>query len=161
MNKVDIGEYNTLVNEYNELYKENKELKKQYCERTDCGGRLGNSKKVEELIKENERLKEENFNLREGIYIEKMSFPSEGRNFKELIEMPTYEELKKENEKLNHYKLLYQKVKERNDKAVEYIDDNVAVYAFNNKDLPHWEFNDDDIEMLLEILKGNNEVSND
>jgi hypothetical protein len=67
------------------------------------------------------------------------------------------EQLQQENEKLNHYKLLYQKVKDRNDKAIEYIDDNVAVYAFNNKDLPHWEFNADDIEMLLEILKGNNE----
>ena len=39
------------------------------------------------------------------------------------------------------------------DKAIEYIDNNVAVYAFNNKDLPHWEFDDDDIEMLLKILK--------
>lgn len=32
------------------------------------------------------------------------------------------QQLKEENEKLNHYKLLYQKVKERNDKAIEYID---------------------------------------
>ena len=29
--------------------------------------------------------------------------------------------LQQENEKLNHYKLLYQKVKERNDKAIEYL----------------------------------------
>lgn len=29
MNKVSIGEYNTLVNKYNEVYKENQELKKQ------------------------------------------------------------------------------------------------------------------------------------
>ena len=77
--------------------------------------------------------------------------------YKEYLEKEN-KQLKEENEKLNHYKLLYQKVKERNDKAIEYIDDNVAVYAFNNKDLPHWEFNDDDIEMLLEILKGNNET---
>lgn len=27
MNKVSIGEYNTLVNKYNEVYKENKQLK--------------------------------------------------------------------------------------------------------------------------------------
>ena len=39
------------------------------------------------------------------------------------------------------------------DKAIEYIDDNAAVYAFNNKDLPHWEFNDDEIKILLKILK--------
>lgn len=29
MTKVDIGEYNTLVNKYNELYKENKKLKEE------------------------------------------------------------------------------------------------------------------------------------
>lgn len=33
------------------LRKENQQLKKQYCERTDCSGRIGNSKKVEELEK--------------------------------------------------------------------------------------------------------------
>ena len=32
--------------------KENQKLKKQYCERTDCSGRIGNSKKVEELQNE-------------------------------------------------------------------------------------------------------------
>lgn len=36
-----------------------KELRKQYCERTDCSGRIGNSKKVEELQQENEKLKKE------------------------------------------------------------------------------------------------------
>ena len=40
MNKVSIGEYNTLVNEYNEVYKENKRLKM--------------------IIKEYERLNKEN-----------------------------------------------------------------------------------------------------
>lgn len=35
-----------------------KELRKQYCERTDCSGRIGNSKKVEELQQENKQLKE-------------------------------------------------------------------------------------------------------
>lgn len=48
-----------------ELQQENQKLKQQYCERIDCGGRLGNSKKVEELIKENETLKEENKILKE------------------------------------------------------------------------------------------------
>lgn len=32
-----------------ELQQENNQLKEQYCERTDCVGRLGNSKKVERL----------------------------------------------------------------------------------------------------------------
>jgi len=136
-----------------ELEKENNQLKEQYCERTDCGGRLGSSKKVEELIKENERLKEENFNLREGIYIEKMSFPSEERNFKELIEMPTYEELKKENKKLNHYKLLYQKVKDRNDKAIEFIEE---LYD-NTDDITCYEIDRNTRDDLLVILKGSNE----
>jgi hypothetical protein len=45
-------------------------------------------------------------------------------------------------------------LQQRINKAIEYINDNVAVYAFNNKKLPHWEFNDDDMEGLLEILKG-------
>ena len=40
------------------LIKENQELKKQYCERTDCSGRFGNSKKVDQLEKELEQLKE-------------------------------------------------------------------------------------------------------
>ena len=48
-----------------------------------------------------------------------------------------------------------QQLKERINKAIEYINDNVAVYAFNNKEYPHWEFNDDDdMKELLEILKG-------
>ena len=32
--------------------------------------------------------------------------------------------LEQENEKLNHYKLLYQKVKDRNDKAIEILESN-------------------------------------
>lgn len=40
------------------LQQETEKLKKQYCERTDCGGRIGNSKKVEELQRENKQLKE-------------------------------------------------------------------------------------------------------
>lgn len=40
------------------LQQETEKLKKQYCERTDCGGRIGNSKKVEELQQENKQLKE-------------------------------------------------------------------------------------------------------
>lgn len=40
------------------LQQETEKLKKQYCERTDCGGRIGNSKKVEELQQKNKQLKE-------------------------------------------------------------------------------------------------------
>lgn len=38
----------------------------------------------------------------------------------------------------------------------EYINDNVMVYAFNNKKFPHWEFNDDNINDILEILDKEN-----
>ena len=40
------------------ILEENQQLKEQYCERTDCSGRIGNSKKVEELEKENQKYKE-------------------------------------------------------------------------------------------------------
>lgn len=39
------------------LEKENQNLKKQYCERTDCSGRIGNSKKVEKLLNSYKELK--------------------------------------------------------------------------------------------------------
>lgn len=39
------------------LDQENQQLKLQYCERADCSGRIGNSKKVEQLQQENEQLK--------------------------------------------------------------------------------------------------------
>lgn len=48
----------SIADERDELQQENQELKKQYCERTDCSGRLGNSKKVDQLEKELEQLKE-------------------------------------------------------------------------------------------------------
>ena len=47
-----------IVDDIKQLQQENQELKKQYCERTDCSGRLGNSKKVDQLEKELEQLKE-------------------------------------------------------------------------------------------------------
>lgn len=50
--------YNLLEEKMARLINKNQELKKQYCERTDCSGRLGNSKKVDQLEKELEQLKE-------------------------------------------------------------------------------------------------------
>lgn len=41
------------------LDQENQQLKLQYCERTDCSGRIGNSKKVEQLQLENQQLKKQ------------------------------------------------------------------------------------------------------
>ena len=45
-----------LYAENDRLERENNQLKEQYCERTDCVGRLGNSKKVERLLQENKEL---------------------------------------------------------------------------------------------------------
>lgn len=49
---------------------------------------------------------------------------SKEKDYKTAYEntMIAYNMLRQENEKLNHYKLLYQKVKERNDRAIEVID---------------------------------------
>lgn len=86
MNKVSIGEYNTLVNKYNEVYKENQELKKQveekkmlikqcdlsiskvmdcYCERTDCSGRIKDSKQYDSLVQKVETQQKEFINYLE------------------------------------------------------------------------------------------------
>lgn len=109
-----IGTDDLILNYIDNLLEENNQLRKQYCERTDCGGRLGNSKKVEELIEENERLKEENLKLAEEnidlrtyIYVEKASFKSDGKNFYEIMEMPTYEELQEKNQKLKEKNTIY------------------------------------------------------
>lgn len=56
-------------------------------------------------------------------------------------------QLQQENEMLHHYKLLYQKVKDRNDKAIEYV----------SNYMDEWDFNDEvykDMSDLLDILKG-------
>lgn len=59
----DDGEIHLLGNCYGDnarcidlLIKENQQLKSQYCERTDCSGRIGNSKKNEQLQIEKEQL---------------------------------------------------------------------------------------------------------
>ena len=64
--------------------------------------------------------------------------------------------LQKENEKLNHYKLLYQKVKERNDKAIEYMKDFIFEPLLVNEDRKLIMFNDN-LRRFEDILKGNNE----
>lgn len=47
-----------LEQQIKKLQEENEKLKKQYCERIDCSGRIGYSKKVGELQEENRKLKE-------------------------------------------------------------------------------------------------------
>ena len=57
MNKVSIGEYNTLVNKYNEVYKENKNLKENA---------ENNDKVVDKVNWENMLLKKENKQLKDN-----------------------------------------------------------------------------------------------
>ena len=64
--------------------------------------------------------------------------------------------LQQENEKLNHYNLLYQKVKDRNDKAIEFIKSNLK-YATNPDRVDEPYLDCYECRDLLEILKGNNE----
>ena len=64
-----------------------------------------------------------------------------------------YRKLQQENEKLNHYKLLYQKVKERNDKAIEYIEENCVLKHLENM---MTDLSISGVKDLVEILKGEN-----
>lgn len=75
----------------------------------------------------------------------------------QYVEVTNYiKSLEQENEKLNHYKLLYQKVKERNDKAVEYMKPRFMNCIDNEKRY----FADYDIQQIYEILEGFNEEVN-
>ena len=99
------ADYGTKVQiERDMLQQENKELKdklKTYEDPEDLTLMfMYCDEKAKDKIKE---LEEENFNLRENIYIEKMSFSSEGRNIKELIEMPTYEDLLNQQKEFMNY----------------------------------------------------------
>lgn len=57
--------------------------------------------------------------------------------------------------KLNQQNLEKRQLFQRRiNKALKYINDNIAVCAFNNKELPHWEFDDNNIQNLIKILEG-------
>ena len=107
--------------------------------------------KEDELIKYLEGLSKDEII---GITIREFN---ENRYFRE-VKIGEYlkeiEILKQENEKLNHYKLLYQKVKERNEKAIEYIEDR---YDYEQKTITHT-FDKSNVWELLDILEGNNEI---
>lgn len=69
----------------------------------------------------------------------------------ELWKINKYNILKAENEILNHYKLLYQKVKERNDKAIEYIEENCVLKHLENM---LTDLSISGVKDLLDILNG-------
>lgn len=59
LNQIEL-QYNTLKQQkFNELLKENQELKKQYCERTDCSGRIKDSKQYDSLVQKVENQQKE------------------------------------------------------------------------------------------------------
>lgn len=115
----------------------------------------------DKLKQENQKLKEEILKL-EDKYIHNVPCCNEEdcdfyKKYKEneadltTVYLKGYEDGK---DLYNHYKLLYQKVKDRNDKAIEYIKEQ-GCYEEDTKvfcdDLNYYA-----IPKLLEILKGNN-----
>ena len=114
----------------------------------------------DKLKQENEKLKEKLLKL-EDKYIRNVPCCNEEdcdfyKKYKEneadltTVYLKGYEDGK---EKYNHYKLLYQKVKERNDKAIEYLKLNFMNKIDNEKRY----FADCYIQEIYEILEGFNE----
>ena len=63
--------------------------------------------------------------------------------------------LQLEVEKLNHYKTLYNVLKDRNDKAIEYIDKHKEnEYRNGRNDEIYLELNEKELKEFLKILKG-------
>ena len=75
---------------------------------------------IELLEKENQELKEENFNLREYINIDKMSVPYKSDSFEELMTMPTYKKLEQQ---LDLYKSVLDEIKEYIEELYDNTDD--------------------------------------
>ena len=143
-----INQYSNAHNDYIYLQQENQELKKQYCERTDCSGRLGNSKKVDQLEKELEQLKE----------IEKEHQKINGCLHLEIKELK--EKYMKLEDKYIHNVACcneedcdlfceHKELKDRIDKAVEYIEK-------HTENIDRGKYYEDYVETyyLLKILKG-------
>ena len=96
------------------------------------------------------------FDVNKGVYDAFNNLIEENEKLAELLDKwdIKYNEAYNENLKLNHYKLLYQKVKERNEKAIEYIEDR---YDYEQKTITHT-FDKSNVWELLDILEGNNEI---
>lgn len=69
--------------QYWNLQSQLEQKEKQYCERTDCSGRIGNSKKVEELLKENNQLKDNWNKLKEWLEERKFVYNITGEDLDE------------------------------------------------------------------------------
>lgn len=76
--------------------------------------------------------------------------------------MIAYNMLRQENEKLNHYKLLYQKVKDRNDlglKKIQELKENAKseITTLTTGDKAYYKYVNNIFKELEEMLKGKNE----
>lgn len=118
----------------NSLYEKIKKLKKQYCERTDCSGRIGASKKVEELQEENKKLKED-----------------VGKFVNDINELQ--KELNKENLECSKYVKLLTETEEQVKKQEEVINEVVLELVNIDGDLSNSQLSDR-ICNVIDILKG-------
>lgn len=102
--------------------------------------------------------------------LEKMNIISIVQKLKEddvIILQKYIENLEKENEKLRHYKTLYQSLKKQKDKVIEYINNNTYKCQWGDLEQYNEDININDnltdtefIENLLKILEGVNENKN-
>lgn len=98
--------------------------------------------------------------------LEKMNIISIVQKLKEddvIILQKYIENLEKENEKLNHYKTLYQSLKRQKDEAIEYIKlyiskEMVESTPGNNYELKELHLSDYKLSELLKILEGVDDV---
>ena len=163
-------EFNSKMYELEKLTKENQQLKEQLNKYTDpkdltlmfmyCDEKAKD--KIKCLEQENQQLKEQiekcqlqNFNLKQDIMIKKISFPNKKIRDKSLIElynMPSYEDLKRENqqlkEQLDQKEDIINKAKENLQKHL-----NAKNYGNHKYEL----FGREYLEELLEILDNKGE----
>ena len=84
------------------------------------------AKKVIDLQQKVEQLEKENFNIRENIHLERTSLPSEltkDKNFMELYDIPSYEDLKKKVEQLENIRK----------EAIEYVKQNCQIIRYKDE----------------------------
>lgn len=159
----------SIADERDELQQENQELKKQYCERTDCSGRLGNSKKVEQLEKELEQLKEiekEHQRINGELRVEIKEYQKELEKADSITQSCIFNG-KKESEisyrkalnKLEKTNKANKELKDRIDKAVEYIEKHRQIYDIDGSVEP--KIDEFSIltspKYLIDLLKGDKE----
>ena len=115
----------------NNIFAQNKgcafrSLGNEYCDYV-----LNATKLYLDIQQKVEQLEKENFNIRENIHLERISLPPEltkDKNFMELYDMPSYEDLKNKVEQLENIR------KEAIDYVYKHIQEYDADGTFNNLD---------------------------